>query len=231
MKNTPPRSDSDSRNSSQDWISWLQGCFLLLIISPIFIGFFVLATVSEFVRNVLWISLALGLLLLIFVWLTGRRAKKTDSVPENYSLILDSAKTKVADIIALHLETLARRRLALIRTDHYGIVNSVDWDREVQHFIDEVVWPKLSDEERFYYFAQTDFDELRKFIEIQTAKRANQIDADLNFESVDSPDAFERWCANNLEKHGWITTVTKASGDQVADVLARKSNRRIILQC
>jgi restriction system protein len=31
--------------------------------------------------------------------------------------------------------------------------------------------------------------------------------------------------------HGWNTTVTKASGDQGADVVADKSGVRIVLQC
>lgn len=228
-KNTYAR--SDSLNSSQDWTTWLNGCFLLLIVTPIFIFLFFLATISEFVRNVLWISLALGLLLLIFVWLANRRSKKANSVPENYALIFDSAKAKIANVIALHLETLARRRLALIRVDHYGVTNLVDWDKEVQHFMDEVVWPKLSNEEINCYFGQTDLDELRNFIENEAATRADQIGASLNFDDVTSPEAFERWCAAELEKCGWVTTVTKASGDQGADVLARKGDRSIVLQC
>jgi restriction system protein len=119
---------------------------------------------------------------------------------------------------------------ALVRVDHYGVVEGSDWNREVQHFVDKVVRPQLSTEEAEAVAPQMKaiFQEL---IEDRVAARVDEIESRLQFDDVSSPGAFERWCATELEKCGWIASVTKASGDQGADVLAQKEDKSIILQC
>src|SRR5258708_2803472 len=62
-------------------------------------------------------------------------------------LLVNGAREKIVKLVDQHLETLARRRFALVRVDHYGVVHGSDWNREVQHFVDEVVRPRLSTEE------------------------------------------------------------------------------------
>lgn len=42
---------------------------------------------------------------------------------------------------------------------------------------------------------------------------------------------FEHWCAAEVEKQGWITTVSKATGDQGVDVLAHRENKIVAIQC
>ena len=46
-----------------------------------------------------------------------------------------------------------------------------------------------------------------------------------------SPSEFERHISKRLETLGWSTSVTKASGDQGADVLANKDGVSIVIQC
>ena len=46
-----------------------------------------------------------------------------------------------------------------------------------------------------------------------------------------SPLAYERHCAEVLRYAGWHATVTCATGDQGIDVLARKGNVRLVIQC
>lgn len=46
-----------------------------------------------------------------------------------------------------------------------------------------------------------------------------------------SPVEFEQACADYLGLHGWKTTNTPGSGDQGADVIARKGGYVLILQC
>lgn len=46
-----------------------------------------------------------------------------------------------------------------------------------------------------------------------------------------SPVKFERQCADTLRRKGWKTGTTQISGDQGADVVARKSGRLLVIQC
>ncbi len=46
-----------------------------------------------------------------------------------------------------------------------------------------------------------------------------------------SPTEFERCCADYLNLRGWVSETTKGSGDQGADVLARKAGHLLVLQC
>jgi restriction system protein len=144
--------------------------------------------------------------------------------------LVNTARKKIIAVVDGHLETLARRRLALVSVDHYGIVKAEGWKKEVQYFVDGVVRPTLTSEEANAIAPRMNaiFQEL---VEDRVALRMDEIEAEFAFEGVDGPVAFERWCAKALERNGWTATVTKASGDQGADVLARKGRSSIILQC
>jgi hypothetical protein len=50
---------------------------------------------------------------------------------------------KIKLAIAEHLETLAHRRLALITTDVYGVIDTTKWDAEVDYFVKNVVLKRL----------------------------------------------------------------------------------------
>jgi restriction system protein len=140
------------------------------------------------------------------------------------------ARQKIIKIVDQHLETLARRRIALVKVDHYGVVHGTDWNKEVQHFVEKVVRPQLSAEEAEAVAPQMNsvFQEL---IEDRVATKVDEIEATNNLDEVDNPAAFERWCANELTKIGWHADVTRATGDQGADVVARKGPETIVLQC
>ncbi|TXI09612.1 MAG: restriction endonuclease [Rhizobium sp.] len=42
---------------------------------------------------------------------------------------------------------------------------------------------------------------------------------------------FENYCAEQLRQHGWKITLTKESGDQGVDLLAKKKQRVVAIQC
>jgi HJR/Mrr/RecB family endonuclease len=46
-----------------------------------------------------------------------------------------------------------------------------------------------------------------------------------------SPTQFETCCADYLKLRGWQAHTTKGSGDQGADVIARKNGRVLVIQC
>jgi HJR/Mrr/RecB family endonuclease len=50
-------------------------------------------------------------------------------------------------------------------------------------------------------------------------------------EDVHDGYQYERYCAFKLEELGWSTTVTKASGDQGVDIIARRAGVVVAIQC
>ena len=46
-----------------------------------------------------------------------------------------------------------------------------------------------------------------------------------------SHEQYENFCGLLLEQNGWKVSYTKKTGDQGADVIAEKQNRRVIVQC
>ncbi|MBV9974698.1 MAG: hypothetical protein JO105_04815, partial [Hyphomicrobiales bacterium] len=73
-----------------------------------------------------------------------------------------NARGKIAALVHTHLETLARRRLTLVKKDHYGLIDEEPWRREYRYFIDRVVMPQLNGSERgaIAFRREAVFDEL-----------------------------------------------------------------------
>lgn len=64
---------------------------------------------------------------------------------------LQSGKEKVRRLVQQHLRTLVRKRHAGISRDSYGIIDSSRWNAEVQYFMDKVVLPELTQNERLAF--------------------------------------------------------------------------------
>lgn len=162
---------------------------------------------------------------------------QTAEVKKTLAAARTKARSKVRRIVKHHIESLARHRIALVRVDHYGVADGSAWNREVQHFVDKVVRPELTEEEAFSLTENNQFSTIfQELIEDAVRLRAEEIEESLTFSDTMSPHEFEKWCANELEKLGWKCITTQATGDQGADVVAEKKlgkteTIRIVLQC
>jgi len=143
---------------------------------------------------------------------------------------LKSARTKIAAQVEAHLDTLARKRLTGVTKDAYGMIIASKWQAEVQYFMDRVVRPTLTDEEA-KALAPVLSRVATELVEEPVRGRARELDDDLMFDPAMTPLEYEAYCALILEKAGWNTEVTKASGDQGADVLAIRGGRLLVVQC
>ncbi|MBV9433574.1 MAG: restriction endonuclease [Hyphomicrobiales bacterium] len=141
-----------------------------------------------------------------------------------------AARRKIASLVDIHLETLARRRLTLVKTDHYGLVDEKPWSKEYRYFIDKLVMPQLSTSERgaIAFRREALFDEL---IAAPVSRRAQELEASLAMAKDLSPAEFEHWCSMALHAAGWKARATGTSGDQGADVIAEKDGITLVLQC
>ena len=69
---------------------------------------------------------------------------------------------------------------------------------------------------------------------IKALEQINKIAESLDFDPKNYPSdghEFETWVAENLTKFGWKAEVTPGSGDQGADVIARKGTVNLGVQC
>jgi restriction system protein len=127
--------------------------------------------------------------------------------------------------IARHVEELDRNRRRLTVTGGYGTVDQSRWDQERTRFVAVILGGyqgilEFTDEfasqliEKVINHYREDFSDL-------CSVSANELD----------PLEYESHCAQLLRTVGWEASLTKASGDQGADVVARKGRVVAVLQC
>jgi restriction system protein len=159
-----------------------------------------------------------------------RRAVQSADVRPDQS-DLQGARQKIMTAVAEHLPTLARRRMALIKIDAYGVVDANGWKQECQYFVDKVIRPRLTDGEA-QAVADYGLNKLAmELIEEPARKECGKIELGFNYNTEMSPIEYEKFCAARLESGGWACELTKASGDQGADVIARKGGTILVIQC
>ena len=136
---------------------------------------------------------------------------------------------KIKLAITEHLETLAHRRLALITTDVYGVIDTTKWDAEVDYFVKNVVLKRLAVED-ISEVEELCFDVADAVKDCVPELTREQLKG--NFVRPETtPEEFEHWCKGILLSNGWTARTTQRSGDQGADVIAEKFGIRLIIQC
>lgn len=201
---------------------------------PQAIAFIIMMIISyqfEFMRPFFYFGCALIAVIIAIVLIMGLiESEKAKTKKAKHMVALDSAEQTIERIVTEHLDTLAKRHTTLVRVDRYGVVEAKEWLREVQHFIDKVVRPKLTAEE-----AQAVADEgissvFQRLIEDRIVELCNA-KPDEGIGEVKTPLEFEAKCAAVLRSKGWLASITKASGDQGADVVAQKGDKKLVIQC
>lgn len=144
---------------------------------------------------------------------------------------LRQAKSKISSIVGEHLTVLVRRRVSTVRVDHYGVVEATVWQKEVQHFVDRVILPKLTDQEVAAVHRTGINSVFQELIEDRVANEQELLfGSDKGIEGL-TPTDFEEWCRAKLEQLGWDARLTRGGGDQGADVVAVKGQKTVVLQC
>lgn len=141
-----------------------------------------------------------------------------------------AARSRIAGLVDEHLETLARRKLTLVKIDPYGIVDDGKWQKERAYFVEKVVLPKLTPQERRATLLGREAL-FRELIDAPVAARTHELEASLAIAKDISPAEFEHWCSTALHAAGWKARPTGATGDQGADVVADKDGVTVVLQC
>ena len=145
---------------------------------------------------------------------------------------LRAARAEVAGIIDRHVNTLAQRRVSLVTVDHYGVADTMGWEKELRHFVRKVVEPSLTQESLKTLANEGKIaDVIIPIINERVQGRADDLEIDLEFDPRMTPTEFEQWCASRLAQSGWKTRTVGSTGDQGADVIAERSRVRAVVQC
>jgi restriction system protein len=149
-------------------------------------------------------------------------------------------------IAAEHARALYIKSKQLIATDAYGNRDMSRYYEEITYFMMHVV----IEDERFIELARSNPDiadafissvcgigrgtlrirmgeEIMEFVDCYP-ELTNMVEQD--WETA-NPIEFEALCAGKVESAGWDAQLTKASGDQGADVICHKNGISIVLQC
>ena len=128
-----------------------------------------------------------------------------------------------------YLPVLRRKQRQLLRVDDYGLVDRGRWERELGYVIDRVVLPALAPRDAALVRERLGHYRLR----LEAAVAADRPDAaaEARFERVRTGREFEEFCAAELERAGWRVTLTAASRDQGADLVAERDGERLVVQC
>ncbi|MFG0293715.1 MAG: restriction endonuclease [Phycisphaerales bacterium JB050] len=202
-----------------------------------------------------WI--ATGVLLAMAILLFGIAGTAQSSTPNrNESRYSKALKTRTAqairDIVSRHSHTLYTERCKLLIPDKYGLIDRSRWNAEKSHFTQNVAVPFLGQnigrkqlhrecsyllgslgyETKQRSWESMAFDLIDAEIERSCQIKARELKSNTRQDDAfQSPDQFERWCAEQLEIAGWKCRVNGQTGDQGVDVVAKKDGRIMALQC
>lgn len=146
-----------------------------------------------------------------------------------------AAIAHVNEIVRKHAKTLARQYLTKVKVDVYGTKDLTPWIAEEDHFISRVLARELSSEEIALLHRPAEGLELADafsdaFWEIAYPEVVALESGAASIENI-TPAEYERLCARLLDEVGWETSVTGASGDQGADVIATLGGETLVVQC
>ena len=136
--------------------------------------------------------------------------------------------------IELHRAVLTRNLERAVKKNNYGGAiagNNIQIEKVLYEFIQNFKYKKV-DFQNFKNGERID-KSAKKVIFEQLAiwkERDRESGFDINTLPTNGHE-FEHWVADGLNKFGWDTKVTVASGDQGIDVIAKKKGKTVGLQC
>lgn len=133
----------------------------------------------------------------------------------------NESQNKIKLIIDKHKINLQIANNKCFKTNNYGRLIDSGWQKEMDFFLKTEVRPNLSYYDRIYLDANI----------YNVFNYINNIISEKESVEILTPYEYEQKCADIFIMHGWSAVVTSGSGDQGADVIAEKNNKKIAIQC
>ena len=130
------------------------------------------------------------------------------------------------------------KRRQTVQTDEYGTIQFRKWIEAKEYYSSTRIVPIVS--AAGYVVWPEDFAAQIDMMIEEAASRALPDSLDIPSAYSSSPDFYdarmhpidyEGFCAMQLQKAGWDTRTTVASGDQGADVIAKQAGKTLVVQC
>jgi restriction system protein len=143
---------------------------------------------------------------------------------------------RIWKIVSPHVPALVRKHRQLKRVDEYGLPDDKRWFRELDRFCEGLVYPGLGvlpPPKPHGMKAQPRRGEVERMVDSiisEVEQRTRREFAD-QFNREMTPLEYEEFCACRLREAGWVATVTKATGDQGADIVANRGTETLVVQC
>jgi len=168
----------------------------------------------------------------VFSVFLGIRSSDKELVKEQLEKekIRKKALSRVEKVIIKHADSLLRKRKQLLVKNDYGKYEDLGWEKEVNYFFNEVL--DITEEE---HEATNYSDDIIALFdnEINLAKdnknktRPSLTEVNNETDGID----FEHICTDILSSVGWDSKVSKASGDNGVDIVAKKNIFIVAIQC
>ena len=159
----------------------------------------------------------------ILAFINGAMLAEDREKAEQKKLVaeLDAELDAALSLIREHQAVLSRKRALSMREDDYGNVIDQEWQKEIDYFLNNVL-SGIEVPERW----------ARQQIEIFAAG-SDGTDSGIMPQSVSefSGAEYEFLCAKLLREAGWDASLTQASNDQGADIIAQRDGLRVVVQC
>lgn len=142
-------------------------------------------------------------------------------------LIMAESMSELIDGIEKYMPVLQRKRKALRYVDDYGFFDNTEWDREKNKFLSKIPL------RRFWLHHSLEDGSIIIDMQLDKFEAKDSVDdfLDVKFSDEMSPYEYEYFCSGILSSQGWESKVTKGSGDQGVDIIARKNGTSIAVQC
>jgi len=179
-------------------------------------------------------SIALMLLaFILFVFLSAILVSDESLAAKAQARLDEAIGEKVVQCTEEHIDVLVKNRLCMVSKDAYGVVHEEKWLTECDYFVNKVVSKSLSEEEqnRLANYADWVTEELCAIVDNIVAAKQLEVEQEMEFHDDMDPHHYEQFCALLTRKCGWDANTTSASGDQGADIIVRKANHTLVIQC
>ena len=180
--------------------------------------------------------LAIALLLLIFVLFIFLSAVlvSDETIAAKAGTKLDkSIAKKIGLATEEHIDILVKNRLCMVSKDAYGVIHEEKWQNECHYFLNKVVTKSLNEEElnRYNFYDNETRAHIGTIVDDIVVVKQQEVEREMEFSDEMDPHHYEQFCALLARKCGWNAITTSGSGDQGADIIARKDGRSVVIQC
>lgn len=182
-------------------------------------------TNTSTIKLILWGLVLLLIICFISAGITLNKAEKLNE--DNDKKQKDFIKSKARE----YKEGLAKKRTQLVTKDDYGDIDESKWKAEIVTFFNNKIGAipeelALTKEDKV-----VSAEDIAKIIDDVALEGQKEQLSLFSYSEEMNGIEYEHFCASLLRNSGWEAIVSPASGDQGADIIAKRDHIKVAIQC